>query len=94
LNPSAFVQIINSGFTIGANTELIPEATDALYSSVPSVDGKSGDIDFPFGKMKPLATVGEYDVCTGTFDSFDKNEPCHMIELHRPKYTLFIHKSR
>jgi hypothetical protein len=38
---------------------------------VPAVDGKSGDTDFPFGKMKPLATVGEYDVCTGTLDSFD-----------------------
>ncbi len=69
-NPSAFVQIINSGFTIGANTELLPEATDAAYSSVPAVDGKSGDTDFPFGKMKALATVGEYDVCTGTFCFF------------------------
>jgi len=66
-NPSAFVQLINSGFTIGANTELIPEATDALYSNVTVVDGKSGDTAFPFGKMKPLATVGEYDICTGTF---------------------------
>jgi len=64
-DPSSFVQIINSGFTIGANPELLPEATDAAYSSVPAKDGKSGDTDFPFGKMKALATVGEYDVCTG-----------------------------
>jgi len=64
-DPSSFVQIINSGFTIGANPELLPEATDAAYSSVPAKDGKSGDTAFPFGKMKALATVGEYDVCTG-----------------------------
>ena len=25
------------------------------------VDGASGDVDYPFGKIKPIATVGEYD---------------------------------
>ena len=50
--------------TIGQTTALIPEASTADEASE-RVDGQSGDIDFAFGKFKPLATVGEVDPTTG-----------------------------
>lgn len=45
---------------IGETTALIPQAGS---SSKPEhlQDGGSGDTDFPFGKFKALATVGEID---------------------------------
>lgn len=54
--------------TIGSHTALLPEAQDA--SHCPDVaectkDGESGDIEFPFGNMKPVATVGEVSATTG-----------------------------
>jgi len=58
---------------VGKTTALIPEATDAKYSAVDSdgvptgivdesllKDGGNGDVDFPFGDFKAIATVGEY----------------------------------
>ena len=51
---------------IGEVTALIAEASTADEAAEHSVDGKSGDTDFPFiGKMKALATVGEVDAKTG-----------------------------
>lgn len=54
---------------VGSHTELIAEATDALYCSegYPKCvkDGKSGDTDFPYGDLKVLATVGEMNPKTG-----------------------------
>lgn len=51
---------------IGEVTALIAEASTADEPAEYSVDGQSGDTNFPFvGRMKPLATVGEYDPATG-----------------------------
>jgi hypothetical protein len=52
--------------TVGSITELIPEAADASVTDAPVVDGKSGDTDFPHGKLKPLVTVGQYNSCGDT----------------------------
>ena len=49
--------------TIGQVTALIPEASTANDPSE-LLDGKSGDIDFPYAKFKALATVGEVDPVT------------------------------
>lgn len=48
---------------IGSITALIPEAADAAISGATVADGESGDTDFPYGNLKPLATVGEVSVC-------------------------------
>lgn len=53
----------SEGYTIGSTTALVPEASDASITGAPIVDGKSGDIDFPHGSLKVLATVGERSVC-------------------------------
>lgn len=52
---------------IGAHTQMIAEATDILYSDPPKqpIDGESGDVNFPYGEMKVLCTVGEYLPSTG-----------------------------
>lgn len=50
---------------IGGHTALIAEAADASVSNAPVMDGESGDVDFPFGALKPLVTVGEYNPATG-----------------------------
>lgn len=51
---------------IGTHTAHICEATDAAYSTEAVIqDGVSGDTDYPFGDIKVLATVGEYDAKTG-----------------------------
>lgn len=60
---SGLMQYAKDGITIGSITDLIPEASDAAVSGAPVVDGKSGDIAFPFGNLKPIATVGERSVC-------------------------------
>jgi len=48
---------------IGSTTELICEANDASRTDALVQDGFSGDVNFPFGKIKPLATVGELNYC-------------------------------
>jgi hypothetical protein len=51
---------------IGTHTAHMCEATDALYSTTAVVaDGHSGDTDYPFGPIKVIATVGEYNPATG-----------------------------
>ena len=49
---------------IGETTALIPEAS-AADEPHELIDGASGDVDFPFGNFKALATVGEVDPHTG-----------------------------
>jgi len=64
----AMTDFLNRKQTIGSITSLIPEASDASFLVDPEValtDGGNGDIDFPHGNMKPIATVGEYDAETG-----------------------------
>jgi hypothetical protein len=56
-------QYQTNGLSIGSTTALIPEASDAAASGAPIVDGQSGDVDFSFGNLKPLATIGERSVC-------------------------------
>jgi hypothetical protein len=46
--------------TIGEVTALIPEASTANDPNE-LMDGKSGDIDFPYASFKAIATVGEVD---------------------------------
>ncbi len=51
---------------VGEVTALIAEASTATDPGHYSVDGQSGDVDFPFiGSMKPLVTVGEMDAASG-----------------------------
>jgi len=50
---------------IGGHTALIAEATDAGDNFELVKDGQSGDVDFPFGSLKPILTIGEYDPFTG-----------------------------
>lgn len=50
---------------VGGHTARIPEAADAGDNAALKIDGQDGDVDFPFGNLKPLYTVGEYDKNTG-----------------------------
>ena len=51
---------------VGTHTAHICEATDAAYSTTAVIaDGHSGDTAYPFGKIKVLCTVGEYDPASG-----------------------------
>jgi hypothetical protein len=59
----ALLQFADDGITIGSTTALLPEANDALVNNAPVVDGESGDTNFPYGNLKPIATVGERSVC-------------------------------
>jgi hypothetical protein len=52
------------GRPIGQTTALIPEASTADEAREKN-DGQSGDIAFPFGTFKALATIGELDPTTG-----------------------------
>ncbi|PAZ00872.1 MAG: hypothetical protein CAK90_03130, partial [Spartobacteria bacterium AMD-G4] len=49
---------------IGQTTALIPEASTADEAREKN-DGQSGDIAFPFGTFKALATIGEVNPTTG-----------------------------
>jgi hypothetical protein len=55
------------GLTIGSITDLIVEAGDAAVTGAPVEDGKSGDINFPFGEIKSIVTVGERSVCEESY---------------------------
>lgn len=63
-SPELFEAIMNLK-PIGSHTAHICEATDAKYSAAKVMDGESGDTDYPFGQIKTLATVGEFDKDTG-----------------------------
>lgn len=56
---------LDFGTRIGETTALIPQAGT---STAPEhlLDGGSGDIDFPYGTFKALATIGEIDPNTGS----------------------------
>eukprot|EP00930_Biecheleria_cincta_P082155 TRINITY_DN7180_c0_g1_i2.p1 TRINITY_DN7180_c0_g1~~TRINITY_DN7180_c0_g1_i2.p1 ORF type:complete len:807 (-),score=143.12 TRINITY_DN7180_c0_g1_i2:210-2318(-) len=62
--PALFSAIMNLK-PIGSHTAHICEATDAAYSNAEVKDGSSGDTGYPFGQIKPLLTVGEFDKATG-----------------------------
>ena len=63
----ALRQIEETQMTVGSITALLPEAADASADKSTRVaDGESGDTNFPHGKIKPLATVGEYNICGDT----------------------------
>lgn len=55
------------GVYVGSTTALIAEANDAAAFGAPVEDGMSGDVDFPHGNLKVLATVGERSVCPESF---------------------------
>lgn len=57
------MQYLQEGLTIGSITDLIAEANDASVTGATVLDGKSGDTNFPYGNLKPIATVGERSVC-------------------------------
>jgi hypothetical protein len=59
-------QFAQDGIIIGSTTALIPEASDAAVAGATVADGESGDINFPHGILKPIATVGERSVCEGS----------------------------
>lgn len=52
---------------LGSITQLLPEANDAGRVGILATDDASGDINFPFGSMKPLMTVGEINQCDQNF---------------------------
>jgi len=60
-------QFATEGITVGSTTALIAEASDAAVSGATIADGESGDIDFPHGNLKPIATGGERSVCPSSF---------------------------
>lgn len=51
------------GYSVGSITDLIVEAADASITGATVEDGKSGDVGFPFGQIKPIVTAGERSVC-------------------------------
>ncbi|KAL7538869.1 hypothetical protein ACHAXR_008838 [Thalassiosira sp. AJA248-18] len=53
----------SDGLSIGSTTALTLEASDAAVSGATIQDGMSGDVDFPFGNIKTIATGGERNVC-------------------------------
>ena len=55
-----------AGVTIGSTTALIPEANDANATDANIADGESGDVNFPHGNLKAIATGGERSVCGGS----------------------------
>jgi len=62
---AALSQALEGVLGLGAHTALIAEANDASRTGANIVDGQSGDVNFPFGKIKPFATVGEINMCEG-----------------------------
>ena len=46
----------SEGISIGSTTALTLEASDAAVSGAAIEDGQSGDVDFPFGSIKAIAT--------------------------------------
>lgn len=53
-------EIVLDIMPIGGHTALVAEASDAGDNPDFLIDGQSGDVDFPFGNLKPIGTVGEY----------------------------------
>ena len=53
----------SEGMSVGSTTALVVEASDAAASGATIEDGKSGDVDFPHGNIKAIATCGERNVC-------------------------------
>jgi len=50
---------------LGAHTNMLAEAGDAHMNMSLVMDGHSGDVAFPHGNLKVIATVGEYDKTSG-----------------------------
>lgn len=55
------------GHSVGSNTALLPEASDAAAVGAIVQDGMSGDTDFPFMDMKVLLSAGERSVCPESY---------------------------
>ncbi|KAL3780905.1 hypothetical protein ACHAW5_010740 [Stephanodiscus triporus] len=64
---AALEQYKEEGISVGSTTALLCEASDAAVSGAPIEDGQSGDIDFPHGNIKAIATAGERSVCESTY---------------------------
>ena len=63
---------------IGETTALIPEAG---LSTGPIADGESGNIKFPFGDFKAIATVGEVDAKTGeVLTGYPDGQAAYLID--------------
>merc|ERR1711920_114910 len=60
---------VSNFYPVGYHTAHIAEATDCKYADPPlnctALDGESGDTNYPFGDIRVLCTVGEYDKKTG-----------------------------
>jgi hypothetical protein len=59
------LMLFHDGMHIGSTTAMIAEANDAAAVGMRIADGRSGDLSFPHGKLKPIATVGERNICDG-----------------------------
>ena len=64
---AALEQYKAEGISVGSTTALLCEASDAAVTGAPIEDGQSGDIDFPHGNIKAIATCGERSVCESTY---------------------------
>jgi hypothetical protein len=60
-------QFSDDGVYVGSTTALLAEANDAGATGAPVEDGMSGDVNFPHGNFKVLATAGERSVCPESF---------------------------
>lgn len=54
------------GWEIGSIQESLAESSDAATTGILIEDGKSGNLNFPHGNMKPIVTMGERSVCEGS----------------------------
>ena len=59
----ALADAVTGRLALGSHNQLIIEANDAGRTRALVVDGLSGDTSFPHGKLKPLITVGEINMC-------------------------------
>jgi hypothetical protein len=60
-------QLVDALPPVGSITARIAEASDALDNPLYIQDGGDGDVAFPHGNLKPIATVGEFNEATGEF---------------------------
>jgi hypothetical protein len=62
---AAFVASAATLKPLGWHSALLAEASDAGTAAALIADGASGDVAFPHGNLKTIATVGEYDATSG-----------------------------
>lgn len=83
----ALSQAVNGNLQLGSITQNIAEANDAGRVGALVIDGVSGDENFPWGKIKPLYTVGEINMCEENHG--EVVSLCRSIGLYQYLFRLF-----